>query len=111
MLEQYLEQQKLRAQMPFAQKRAIEVAGELALRCLGVAVLNLPAVDCLDGDKAPDTMQEAFVLLREAAERAGLTPLGALHVMTAGLLAASALQEVFTQTRVHFDSGKGVKPW
>lgn len=95
---------------PRKQLHSLECAGLLALRALGVSVEHMDAIDPIDGAVPPASMDEALALLRVLVDRSGLSPDGALHVFTAGLLAASVLADVFAPVQQHFVPGKGVKP-
>lgn len=99
-----------REKITFAQRRAIEMAGLMTLRVWGEQIAHFEPIDSLDGEPIPQTMDEAFVLLRRLADRTDLSPLGVLLAFVAGDLAGSVAAEAFPSVLLHRVEGKGVRP-
>lgn len=76
-------------------QRDLIQAGRLVARVFGESVGPYEPVGFLDGESEPQTLDEAFVLLRRLAERSGLSPMGVLKAFVAGNLAATSLGDAF----------------
>ena len=105
-----LDELNWRKKITFAQRSAIESAGLLALRALGEQIAHFEPIESLDGEPIPQTMDEAFVLLRRLADRTDLSPHGVLLAFVAGDLAGSVAAEAFPAVLLHRVEGKGVSP-
>lgn len=80
-------------------QRDLIQAGRLVARVFGESVGPYEPVGFLDGEPEPQTLDEAFVLLRRLAERSGLSPMGVLKAFEAGNLAATSLGGAFPGLR------------
>lgn len=106
-----LDELNWREKITFAQRRAIESVGLLALRAWGEQIAHFEPIESLDGEPIPQTMDDAFVLLRRMADRTDLSPHGVLLAFVAGHLAGVAATEAFPSVLRHVIDGKGVRPW
>lgn len=91
-------------------QRDLRTAGALVARVFGESVGPYEPVGFLDGEPEPQTLDEAFVLLRRLAERSGLSPMGVLKAFVAGNLAATSLGDAFPAIAFSWVDGEGVRP-
>lgn len=101
---------KWREDLTRKQLMALEDAGLMSLRAWGQGLPDFDAIDPIDGEPVPQTMDEAFTLLRRLADRSNLSPMGVLHALTAGMLAGGLLADEFPALLTHRVEGKGIRP-
>lgn len=92
---------KWREGLTYKQFRTLESAGLMSLRAWGLGLAEFEAIDPIDGELAPQTMDDAFALLRRLVDRTDLSPMGVVHAFTAGSLAGSILTAEFPALLAH----------
>lgn len=102
---------KWREGLTYTQFRTLESAGLMSLRAWGLGLAEFEAIDPIDGEPAPQTMDDAIALLRRLVDRTDLSPMGVLLAFTAGNLAGSVLEAAFPSLSAQRIEGEGIKPW